>query len=188
MNEDNLLDEVSVKKSKFINDFLKPLFKLLFSLLMAMVGSSFVGIILLFIGFLFIATFSAFENSFSEFIAGFFIIPIFSLFFTFYFGIAVPLFSAFQIILFGTPIALLGWKLKVINWKSCSIVGFFLASFPWAEFSILMLPSNFSSPFPPNLSELVTGIVLFFALGLCGSVGGLSFWYTLKLFRFQDVN
>jgi hypothetical protein len=179
-HEDLLLENSKSSSGNFSEDYLSPFLKIFASLVVAFASSSFIGILLcfiLFFGFFAIVSITAlllgYGNLYKSTFESIIMLPIGAGFFTLMFGVLIPFVSAFQVIIFGLPAALLGWKFNYINRASCLITGFVLASFPWAELSILVPPA---------------ALVEFVIMGICGAVGGFCFWLTLRSLKFPKVS
>ena len=105
------------------------------------------------------------------------------------YGVIASIVSATPFIVLGAPAALIGWKLKLIRWWSCLFGAGLLSISPVVL--ILMLNTLVRFVFRerlPDSSELIANVGFLLALGFCGSVSGLCFWLTLRLFRFSDIN
>jgi hypothetical protein len=185
-NED--LRTAEIHNDSLRDGLLRQVLKLMASLFSAFVSSSFVGMVIFFILFITIIISGGIQGRYSIALDQMPILIIAAAFFTLAYGILAPMFSLFQIVIFGIPAVLIGWKLKLIRWWTCVIVGFFLASFPWSLFAILVTIAQNSSRYPPHLEEIVFGVGIFLVLGLCGGIGGFCFWLTLRLLRFPDIN
>jgi hypothetical protein len=90
----------------------------------------------------------------------------------------------------GIPVILLGWRLRLIRWWTCVIVGFFLSSIPGGLYLVDTFSKTTSSangvqywihgvPTTAGLIELIISILV---MGFMGALGGFSFWLVWRLF------
>ena len=187
-SENDEISTVKIDTTSLGDILLKPILKLMASLLSAFVSSSLVGTLIFFILFMTILISGGLERRYSIAFDQIPILIITAAFFTLAYGILAPMFALFQIVIFGIPAVLIGWRLKLIRWWTCVVVGFFLSSFPWSLFAIFVTIVQSSSKYPPHLDEILFGVGVFLVLGLCGAIGGFCFWLTLRLLHFPDVN
>jgi hypothetical protein len=178
----------TITKLTFAESFIKPVLKLLASLIISFLSSTIAGIVLFFVTFLIFFSTGVAKGEFENPVGSIFMLPIASAFFTLIYGILVPIFSTLQIIIFGIPVAFIGWKFKFIRWWTSLIAGFLLSIFPWGLLYGIGTILQSSSVEFSNSSETIVTVVVFWLLGSCGAVGGYCFWLTLKLLRFPDID
>jgi hypothetical protein len=78
----------------------------------------------------------------------------------------------------GFPIILIGWRLGLIRWWTCVVVGFFLSSFPgglflWNTYSKTTSSANGIVPTSAGWIQFANLVLI---MGLLGAIGGFSFW------------
>lgn len=166
-----------------LEDFFKPFLKLLISLVCAFVGFSFTVIGLWLVLFLVmgIRDTSNVSVSIPNLLIG-------GTFFVFGYGIITSIASATPFFALGVPAAFIGWKLRLIRWWTCLVGGALLSISPMMLIvTIVTIGRSLGGNFPA-WKEIIETAAGFLALGLCGGVGGLCFWLTLRFLRFPDID
>jgi len=166
---------------------IKPLLKLMISLVLAFVGFSFAFFPVLSIGFFRIMTIKASDNTLPDGMT-FVDMLVMAVVLSFLYGIFVliPLCVPFFII--GIPAALIGWKFKIIRWWVCLLGGGLITTTPVA-FILTPITLGFflrgGSVFSGDMFDIAT---MFLGSSFCGVASGLSFWLTLRFLHFSDIS
>jgi hypothetical protein len=91
---------------------------------------------------------------------------------------------------FGIPAILIGWRLRLIRWWTCVIVGFFLSSVPGGLFLFSAKSNSTSSANGiqfwihgvPTIAGMIEYLISVMIMGLMGALGGFSFWLVWRFF------
>lgn len=170
---------------KEIGNTLRPILKLLISLLAAFFGASFSGILVGLVSALVILIGSMLIGNSASVIEIIVIAPLGALYLTGAFGVWVPLYSGFQIILFGIPTAFVIWRFKLIHLKTLIITGILLSGFPWVLIFSILIQLDRSMSDTQKLQYFMYTIGIGLLMGVCGAISGLCFWKTLQFLQFQ---
>ena len=166
----------------------KPAARIAVAGISAWASSSCVAVAILFIAFMAILVSGGIEGRPSIAVDQLPLLLFTTVFFTLLYGIWLPLFSLVQILIFGVPAILIGLRFKLIRWWTCIMVGAILSGFPWSLIWILITMAEGGSPYAPELNEILIGVGLILALGLCGGLGGLAFWLVLRRLGFPNIH
>lgn len=172
------------------SDSIKPLMKIVFSLALAFFGFSCAMIATMYFVFLRILVYKAEDGTLAagttlgETLLG-------AGWFAIIFGILFSIALAPAFFFLGLLSGLIGWKLKILRWWTCIIIGGLLLMAPMTVILGPMALGTFLSASlkggPLISSDFIDVIGLYLASGLCGSVSGLCFWLALRLSRFSDI-
>ena len=91
---------------------------------------------------------------------------------------------------FGLPAAVVGWRLKLIQLRTCALVGFLLGSIPGGFFLYHTYSggSSYANGVhywingEPTLAGLLELAVLILIMGIGGALGGATFWTVWRFF------
>jgi hypothetical protein len=107
------------------------------------------------------------------------------------YGVLVSIALAVPFFLLGFLTGLIGWKLKILRWWTCLILGGLLCMIPMAVITYPMALGTFISAGikggPLFSSDLIDIVGMFLASGFCGSIAGLCFWLALLILRFSEI-
>ena len=172
------------------DDSIKPLMKLIISLILAFVGFSCAVIAMLSLVFLRIMAIKAEDGTLAagttpgEMLLG-------AAGLAFIYGILFSIALAIPFFFLGFLTGLIAWKLKILRWWTCLIIGGVLCMVPMAVITYPMALGTFISAGikggPLFSRDLLDIAGMFLASGFYGSIGGLCFWFALRILRFSDI-
>ena len=172
------------------SDSIKPLMKITISLALAFVGFSCAVIAMMFFVFLRILAYKAEDGTLA---AGTTLGETFlgAGWFALIYGILFAIALAPAFFSLGFLTGLIGWKLKILRWWTCLIIGGLLFMAPMTAILAPMALGTFLSASikggPLISTDFIDVVGIFLASGFCGSVSGLCFWLALRLSRISDL-